>query len=214
MRVYLGQTRSVELISRLAAFGFGECTQPRELPPRRCPWFLDNGAYGAYKRGRGFDSEAFALSLRRVADQASPPDFVVCPDEVGGGLASLEFSLSWLDTCRRTLPGHTPVYLVTQNGMSIGDVGGVMGEFDGIFVGGSPKTNWKVRTGQSWVEFAHTSGKPCHIGRAGTGRKVAWARRIEADSLDSSLPLWANGNLEVFIRALAASPSPQLRFWP
>lgn len=38
----------------------------------------------------------------------------------------------------------------------------------------------------------------CHVGRVGTAKRVAWARRIGATSIDSSLPLWSVENLRSF----------------
>ena len=53
-----------------------------------------------------------------------------------------------------------------------------------------------------WVKVAHELGVKCHIGRVGTARRVRWAARIGADSIDSALPLWSKENLAVFIDAL------------
>lgn len=48
----------------------------------------------------------------------------------------------------------------------------------------------------------HRRGLPCHVGRVGTARRIAWAKRIGADSIDSCLPLWSRENLDSFLRAL------------
>jgi hypothetical protein len=80
--------------------------------------------------------------------------------------------------------------------------------FDGIFVGGT--LGWKLRTGDAWVRFAHARGLPVHVGRVGTARRVGWARRIGADSIDSCLPLWSRENLEAFA---AAVDSRQTEMW-
>jgi NADPH:quinone reductase-like Zn-dependent oxidoreductase len=69
-----------------------------------------------------------------------------------------------------------------------------------LFVGGS--LPWKLATGERWVRFAHAHGRRCHIGRVGTPRRVAWARRIGADSIDSCLPLWSRENLDAFVAAV------------
>lgn len=55
---------------------------------------------------------------------------------------------------------------------------------------------------RAWVRFAHARGMPVHIGRVGTARRVRWARRIGADSIDSCVPLWSRENLDVFAAAL------------
>ena len=85
------------------------------------------------------------------------------------------------------------------------------GQFDGIFVGGS--LPWKLATGAQWVTFAHERAMPCHVGRVGTPKHVAWARRIGADSIDSCTPLWAEANLERFVRALEPEPAQAAMPW-
>jgi hypothetical protein len=209
VRVYIGQTRSWALIARLAALGFGECTNRGEFPPRRRPWFLDNGAFSDWRSGRNFDGAAFLFDLISAVVAGELPDFVVCPDRVATGLDSLAFSLRWRALCEFVLLAlravghetrHLRWYFVVQDGMTPADVAPVLADFDGIFVGGS--LPWKIATGGQWVTFAHERGLPCHIGRVGTAKRVAWARRIGADSIDSCLPLWSTGNLDCFLRAL------------
>lgn len=89
--------------------------------------------------------------------------------------------------------------------MTADDVRAAFDGFDGIFVGGT--LPWKIRTGAQWVELGHELGVKCHIGRVGTAKRVRWAMRIGADSIDSSLPLWSKENLGVFINALEGRQS-------
>lgn len=203
MLVYVGQTRSRKLIARLEALGFGECTQPREFPPRRHPWFLDNAAFSDWRSGRPFNGEGFVLALRSAIEHSTLPDFVVCPDRVATGLESLAFSLEWLDTC--VFAQGVRWYLAVQDGMTGHDVDAVADRFAGIFVGGS--LEWKIATGGEWVRFAHEHRMPCHIGRVGTAPRVRWAQRIGADSIDSCLPLWSDENLQRFVDALQGRQS-------
>lgn len=200
MRAYVGQTRSASLIGELASHGIGECTQPREYPPRRFPWLLDNAAFSAWRAGRPFDVAGFESCLARVRDDSASPDFLVVPDIVAGGLESLAFSLRWLESLRSSFPALA-CYLAVQDGMHEYDlpIASTM-LFDGLFVGGT--LPWKLRTGASWVRAAHRRGLPCHVGRVGTAKRVAWAKRIGADSIDSCLPLFSRENLDSFLRAL------------
>lgn len=195
--VYVGQTRAKKLIDALSVMRFGEITQPYEFPPRRLPWALDNGAFAAHKAGKPFDEAAFRTVLDRIT---TAPDFVVCPDIVGGGLNSLALSLAWEERLRHT--GY-PLALVVQDGMTAADVRPVIERFALLFVGGS--LSWKLKTGAMWCRVAKEYGKPCHIGRVGTAKRVAWARRIGAASIDSCLPLWSRDNLDRFVRALAGA---------
>lgn len=200
--MYVGQTRSRSLISRLSKLGFGEITQPDEGRPRRRPFIRDNAAFKNWKAGLPFDAEGFRAAL--AADKADPPSFVVCPDMVAGGLESLRLSLSWVDECRAV----APAYLVVQDGMHLRQVERVLHRFDGVFVGGS--LPWKLKTAGSWVRFAHRHGLPCHVGRVGTARRVRWAQRIGADSIDSCLPLFAERNFKVFVGAVARAAQADL----
>src|SRR5262249_44400269 len=65
---------------------------PRSGPAPGFPYAIDNGAWTAHVKGLPFDGEAFTGLLDRLAAAA---DFIVIPDIVAGGLASLAFSLSW-----------------------------------------------------------------------------------------------------------------------
>ena len=196
MKVYVGQTRSGELIRELEGYGFGECTSRGEMPPRRKPWFLDNGAFGDWKAKRPFDGEAFLRDMDNVWRGNSLPDFIVCPDIVAGGPESLAFSLTWLPRIWKL----APIYLAVQDGMEEMNVLPHLQHFAGLFVGGS--LPWKIRQGRQWVGFARRHGLKSHIGRVGTERRVAWTIRIGADSIDSCLPLWSRENLASFVRGL------------
>jgi len=200
MRVYIGQTRARALTERLIGFGFGEMTVRNEVPPRRTPWVLDNGAFKDWTSGAKFDEAKFAAALERAKHVEPPPDFVVAPDIVAGGAESLAFSRSWLPRC---LELGVPVYLVMQDGMTEQSVLEGLDGFSGIFVGGS--LPWKLRTGERWCEFAHLHGMPCHIGRMGTEARVRAAKRWGADSIDSCLPLWSEDNLQRFLAGFRCS---------
>lgn len=198
MKVYVGQTRAKRLILELAALGIGECTVRHELPPRRLPFFLDNGAFRDWKAGLPFDEVAFVASLAKCAGLGLKPDFVIAPDVVMGGRESLAISNAWSER----LAG-LPLYLAVQNGMSAADVAPHLWRYAGVFVGGD--LAWKKATGVSWVDLAHEHGLKAHLARAGTARRVEWAHDVGFDSLDSSLPLWASRNLRPFLGALDRS---------
>lgn len=196
MRVFVGQTRSRSLLKELTSYGFGEITQRHELPPRRLPWAFDNGAFGDWRAGRPFDADQYRAALVKAQTISARPYFVAVPDRVAGGIDSLALSLEWRDEC--AIAG--PPYLVVQDGMCTDDVAPVINRFDGLFVGGT--LDWKIGTGPRWVRLAHRFGKLCHVGRVGTVRRVAWAKRIGVDSIDSCLPLWSRKKLEAFVAAV------------
>lgn len=203
MNVYLGQTRSAAWIRTLSSYGFGECVSRGEFPPRRTPWFMDNGAFGDWLAGRGFDVSAYERDLARLLASNLRPDFLVVPDLVARGKESLLFSLSWVER----LCAIAPLYFVVQDGMGE-EIVPDLKPFAGLFVGGS--LPWKLKTGAQWVALAHELGLRCHIGRVGTEKRVRWARRIGADSIDSSLSLWAEANFRRFLRGFEDEPNASL----
>lgn len=199
MRAYVGQTRAAELIETLSGFEIGECVVRGTIPPRRTPWFYDNGAYGDWRAGRSFDGVRYLRDIWRIREWVDlpKPDFVVLPDLVAQGAASLAFTAEWLP---QSVCG-APLYLAVQDGMTPADVRPLIPLIGGLFVGGS--LPWKIRTSAMWVDLAHDCGMPAHVGRVGTFERVQWAKRIGADSIDSCLPLWSVEHLERFVSSLS-----------
>lgn len=198
--MYLGKTNSKELIKRLNGLGWREMTQPREVPPRRTPFALDNYAFTCWKNNLPWDAEGFKRGLSKCWERKLVPDFVVVPDIVAGGSSSLEFSLSWVSY----LKGFAPMYLAVQDGMALDEVTPHLGLFDGIFVGGT--VPWKMASGFWWTSLAHAVGKPCHIGRISGRERTRLVKSWGSDSIDSCVPLWSTDNLEAVIKGLEDPP--------
>lgn len=225
LQAYVGQTRwnprrgEPELVRQLREAGVGECTQRGELEPRRWPWFHDCKTYADWCAAgspigeesaaimpRLFDSLRWRRDMYRIRvhldfpDRAPvpPPAFIVTPDLVAAGSASLAFSAEW----RYLIDERIPAYVAVQNGMTEDEVGRAIDEhrYGGIFVGGD--TPWKLETGGAWVRFAHARGLPCHVGRVGPPDRVIWAAGIGADSIDSCLPIMFKTHLGPFLAAL------------
>lgn len=233
MKVYIGQTRSGALVQRLSELGFGEMTVRGELPSYRGPYAFDNGVYRDWTAGvpwEGGIPMKDGVPTRKspihpegewVADinwldenllgggiegaVLWPPDFIVAPDRVAGGLDSLRMSAGFAYELRWW--GWNEVALAVQDGMTPRDVDPVRNLFSVIFVGGSG--DWKLATAETWVKYAHDHGLRCHIGRVGTVKKVAWAKRIGADSIDSCLPLWSTEKLDAFVAAVRGERAQQ-----
>lgn len=136
---------------------------------------LDNGAWTAFQQGEPFDEEAFRKALDLLGEDA---DWIVVPDIVAGGLASLDYSLTWLDR----IPGHR--LLAVQNGMEPDDVRDLLGPSVGLFVGGD--TEWKERTARQWGALARDVGCHLHVGRVNTARRIAICAEAGAHSFDGS----------------------------
>jgi hypothetical protein len=142
------------------------------------PYALDNGAWTAFQRGEAFDVGAFETLLASHGDGA---DWVVAPDIVGGGLASLDLSLSWLARCTSTC---TSVLIAVQDGMVPSDVAGIVGGSVGVFVGGS--TEWKLAMMATWGAFARDAGVWCHVGRVNSRRRIFQCLAAGATSFDGT----------------------------
>lgn len=192
MRVFVGQTRARWLTAQLAHRGWGECTCRGELPPRRSPWFYDNGAFRDWKAERPFDSDAFVRDLEAMQEHNITPEWIVTPDLVAGGARSLDYSMGWLDR----VADVAPAYLAVQDGMSPNSVEALAGQYAGLFIGGTKA--WKWKTADDWVSLGRQLGMPVHCGRVGSGRAARLAREIGLDSVDSSVPLWSVDNLRRF----------------
>jgi hypothetical protein len=145
------------------------------------------------------------VAYRVEAGKLQAPDFVVVPDLVGGGAASLARSLEMVEWVPTELPVR---YLVVQEGMTPAQVAEVLPHFGGVFIGGA-SMEWKLGTALEWIALAHAHGRRCHIGRIGTLARLEFARRLGADSVDSCQPLWALDRLEAF--GLAASGAGKRR---
>jgi len=136
----------------------------------------------AFQRGEPFDVSAFEKAVALLGASA---DWIVLPDIVAGGLASLRFSLDWLDALRNRPELHGAQYLLAvQNGMEPRDIVPLVGPESGIFVGGD--TAWKLATMRTWARLAHEHGAICHVGRVNTVRRIRLCAAVGADSFDGS----------------------------
>lgn len=159
-------------------------------------WAFDNGAYYYWKQGRNFQKDDYLKRLE-VAFNNGEPDFAVIPDLPTKGINSLEYSLKWLDS--GYLPKEFNWYLAVQDGMVLSDIEPIIHRFDGIFLGGDDQFKY---TGFYWCSLAHKNNKKFHFGRAGTPKKILYAREINSDSSDSTFPLWTKRRQERTVKLL------------
>ncbi|MHC4372292.1 MAG: hypothetical protein ACYSW8_32205 [Planctomycetota bacterium] len=109
-------------------------------------------------------------------------DFIVVPDIMEAGTKSLVFSMNYATSKLHTARN---LALVVQDGVRPRDVDKCdLSNFTHIFVGGS--VEWKWQTAEMWVEYAHSRGLLCHIGRCGTLKRLIHAHEMGADSVDST----------------------------
>lgn len=142
------------------------------------PYALDNGAWTAFQQGRPFSEQDFVRALTRLGRDA---DWVVMPDVVAGGLASLELTLRWM---RRVLDETERGLIAVQNGMAESDVASFLGPRVGLFVGGS--TEWKLETLPKWCALGSRLGCWVHVGRVNTVRRIHLCGLAGATSFDGT----------------------------
>lgn len=214
MIAYVGETRSRRTRASCVDAGFGLLVVRGRVEKAAIAlwpfWAYDNLAFSDWIAGRSFNDEQFFADVLTMVDMPASkrPDFVVLPDKVAGGLASLATSLAWLARLGRL---GLRWALAVQDGMHPDDIPWEA-PFDVIFVGGS--TQWKLDTARLWAEEARAHGKRCHVGRVGSGVRVAWAKTCGVDSIDSSLPLFSDHNLAIFKAAMMSSAQSAFAWTP
>ena len=139
---------------------------------------LDNGAWSAHTQGTPFDEPGFMRAVDRWGHSA---DWIVLPDVVAGGLASLAYSLSWWHRL-----AHLPAVLLlaVQDGMTAADLRPYVGPRVGLAVGGS--TEWKLSSMRMWGGLSARSGCHLHILRVNSARRIRLCQDAGADSFDGS----------------------------
>lgn len=171
MIAYAAYTTNARSLRALAAADWRVLLSPATgLSSKGLRYALDNGAWSAFKNGTEFDEEAFRRAVALIGARA---DFVVAPDIVMGGMASLELSRRWLGWL---LDRTVVVLIAVQDGMRPPDVRQFLGPRIGIFVGGS--TEWKEQTMAMWGALARQCGAVCHVGRVNTRRRIALWRDL------------------------------------
>lgn len=173
-------------------------------------WAGDNGAFT--KRAKGFDPVKFVRMLRlsELRKNARTCRFVVAPDRlqvlpsgqvIGDARGTLAQFPAWSEVIR--LAGF-PVALVAQNGLEdlLGEV--PWGQVDVLFIGGD--TRWKLsEAARVCIVEAKRRGKPAHMGRVNSYRRLARAGSMLCDTADGTFLKFApERNLPRLLRWLDA----------
>lgn len=145
------------------------------------PYAIDNGAWGAYMRQEEWQEGPFLALLESHGEGA---DWVVAPDIVAGGLASLDRSREWIPS----LLEHGRVLVPVQDGMRFSDLRDLFERYDptrvGIFIGGT--TEWKLATLPGWGSLCQEIGAWCHVGRVNTVGRINLCHSAGAHSFDGT----------------------------
>ena len=128
---------------------------------------IDNGAWGAYCRQVEWNAVMRPRFEQLVQAEGRDAMWVVAPDIVCGGIASLERSLEWLPHLLNLTPR---VLLAVQNGMEPNHLRQYLSRRVGLFVGGD--TKWKLSTMARWGQLAAETGAWCHVGRVNSARRI------------------------------------------
>jgi len=150
------------------------------MPSMDEPYFVDNGAYSAWRNGEEWDKTEWVATLDATRDMPREPDFIVLPDVYQSAEETYERGAETVSTA--TDYGW-PVYFAVQDGMAVETAVRFAEdkELDGIFVGGSQA--WKRRYAGQFIMTAHDYGLHCHIGKPGD---IYWAYTLGVDSVDTT----------------------------
>jgi len=184
MKIYTGMAsgKKLENVDKYG-LGFMISSTPDRLPGKECigrPCALDNGAYLSYMRGYPFLESYFWRAMSKCYELKLKLDFIVVPDIVGGGEASFDFSLNWLNK----LIGGSLAFVI-QSGTPIKHMEDIWPlPISTIFIGGSHLWDWSKVA--EWREWAKEKGLVFHIGRIGNLNDLHKAKAVGADSVDST----------------------------
>lgn len=185
VHAYTSRTGTRDILERLRVAGWRLLVSAASTHHQSegFPYAIDNGAWTYHQKGVPFDDERFRKLVRRMGANA---DFIVVPDIVGGGLASLRLSARWLNELHVT---KRPLLIPVQEGMEAGDVRPFLGSDVGIFVGGID-ADWKEQTSiRVWGPLAREVGCYLHVGRVNSVRRIRICQDAGASSFDGTSPL-------------------------
>src|SRR5690606_5683206 len=208
LRLYVCRPTSELSVAACKRFGFGTLLSPLEVrttkagdkrirdmsghvyPLEGRPYVLDNGAWACSQASADWRGRPMEKLVERLGAGA---EWLVLPDIVNGGEASLERSISWLTDRRSWLADHgvDTVALAVQDGMTVERVRPLLEqhEIGVLFVGGSAGVgtpNWKWQTLHDWAELGLDLGIRVHVGRVNGLRRALLCRDLGVSSIDGS----------------------------
>jgi hypothetical protein len=196
LRLYVCRPTGARAVEACRRHGFGAMLSPLAdgrtgladmstytSAPEGMPYVLDNGAWSAHQAGQPWPEAPLLRLLDRVSRLERGPEWVVLPDIVGAGLASLYKSKRWHDAhgglASRWL-------LAVQDGMSVSQVARTLDDHGlaGIFVGGT--TRWKWESLPDWAALGLDKRLLVHVGRVNSLHRAQLCRDIGVSSIDGS----------------------------
>lgn len=173
---YFANPSTAKVREAMTAGQLGCITTPgqRNIIPARADVCADNGAFGSSYVG---DDRWYDWLGTLPLDQVR---FAVAPDVPFEAAATLERSTPWLPRIRAL---GIAAALVAQDGLETLDV--PWPDFDVLFLGGT--TAWKL--GPAAAELARAAqrrGKPVHMGRVNSAKRMRYARHLGCASVDGT----------------------------
>lgn len=141
-------------------------------------WAGDNEAFT-----RQFDPERFFGYYELLKPWKETCLFIACPDIVGNATATVERYREWARLIKRQ---GFPVAFCAQDGQEHLELPVA---FDWLFVGGT--TEWKMsEAADDCIRRAKAIGKPVHVGRVNSLKRMAHFKLMEVDTVDGTSPIY------------------------
>ena len=138
---------------------------------------VDNEAYT-----RGFDPNRFFSYLELLQPYRTRWLFAACPDVVGDA----RLTIGLYGAFAHRIKSFGPVAFVAQDGQESLEFPVA---FDWLFIGGT--TDWKMGAGaDDCIRRAKALGKPVHVGRVNSIKRMAHFKLMEVDSVDGTFPAY------------------------
>lgn len=157
--------------------GYIDTPNQGNIRPPGLVWCADNGCFG-----KGYVEGKWLRWLENNAPDARRCVFATAPDVVGDPVATWRRAAPWLPRIRAL--GY-PAALVAQDGLTPAET--PWDEFDALFIGGHPASQWKLGTAaRRLVEAGLERGKHVHMGRVNSGKRYYYADAIGCHSVDGT----------------------------
>lgn len=139
------------------------------------PWACDNEAFT-----RGFEPDRFFRFLDKLRPYRDNCLFVVCPDMVG----DCDYTLALYNQFAPRIMQDWPLAFAAQDGQEDREF---PRRFDWLFIGGT--TEWKMSpAADSCIQRAKAPGKPIHVGRVNSIKRILHFAQMGVDSVDGTFP--------------------------
>ena len=141
-------------------------------------WGYDNGCYSD-----SFHPKRFLRGLILLGQYRKSCLFVACPDIVGNAGDTMELYARWAYRIKRR---GFPVAFVAQDGQEHLPFPIA---FDWLFIGGTDQFKLGSAADEC-IRRAKRIGKPVHVGRVNSIKRMAHFKLMEVDSVDGTFPIY------------------------